>query len=142
MEDKVPVTKIVPWLYCANLKESLAFYRDVLGFSLRGARAEERSAYLEYSGGRIMLQELPSDALLAGKLEHPYGRGIHLLIETPDVDALALSASESCTTIFVKPRNRWYQVGEDMEGHREVVFQDPDGYLVRCYQRLEGLEDA
>jgi len=34
--------KLVPELYCSNIERSLAFYVNVLGFSVRYARPEER----------------------------------------------------------------------------------------------------
>ena len=43
---------------------------------------------------------------------------------------------------MVEPRNRYYRVGEDMVGHREIVLKDPDGYVLRFYHTIEGLEEA
>jgi catechol 2,3-dioxygenase-like lactoylglutathione lyase family enzyme len=145
MNSAAPVTqgRLVPWLYCSELERSLAFYRDTLGFEVLGEQEDERSAYIEWGGVRIMLQERSSATLLEEPLEYPYGKGVHFLIETMDIDGLYRRvAGANERSIRVAPRNRWYRVGEGLEGHREVVVADPDGYLFRFYQRLEGLEEA
>ena len=144
IEEPAKTGPVVPWLYCSDLDRSLGFYRDVLGFQLRGARPEEKSAYIEHHGARIMLQEATAGSLLLPDLEHPFGRGVHLLIATSNVDALHMEVLNKAShpAVYADPRNRWYRIGEGMEGHREIVLQDPDGYLLRFYQRLEGLEGA
>jgi catechol 2,3-dioxygenase-like lactoylglutathione lyase family enzyme len=137
-------TRIVPWLYCADLTRSLAFYLDVLGFSLLGAQTEYCSAYVEHEGAPIMLQEAREGALIEGPLEYPFGRGVYLLLQTNDVDSLhtRLRTKAGDDSVLVAPRNRYYRIGGDMIGHREIVVKDPDGYILRFYHAIEGLEEA
>jgi hypothetical protein len=92
----------------------------------------------------MMLQEPMDGALILQDPAQAYDGGMHLLVETQSVDQLCtrIKTSKSADAILVAPRNRWYRLGEDMEGHREMVVRDPDGYLIRFYQPLEGLEDA
>lgn len=134
----------VPWLYCSDIARSTGFYCDVLGFTLLGGTPAEKSAYIDSQGARIMLQEVSEGALLVGTLEYPFGRGVYLLLQVADVDALhaKLCTRAAQQNVLVQPRNRYYRVGEDMVGHREIVVKDPDGYVLRFYNPIEGLEEA
>ena len=95
--------KLVPELYSADFIGSLDFYVRVLGFSVRYARPEDRFALLEREGAELMLEQTvdASRLFLAGPLEAPFGRGMHLQIEASDVVALhhalmAAGAKSSC----------------------------------------------
>jgi catechol 2,3-dioxygenase-like lactoylglutathione lyase family enzyme len=136
--------RVVPWLYCSDIARSTGFYCDVLGFTLLGQTPAEKSAYVDSLGARIMLQEMGEGALLAGTPDYPFGRGVYLLLQAEDVDALhaRLCTEAGEQGVLMKPRNRYYRVGEDMVGHREIVVKDPDGYVLRFYHTIEGLEEA
>jgi len=53
-----PVPRLVPELDVSDLDASLAFYRELLGFTLVFSRAAERFAYLDREGVNVM----PSDS--------------------------------------------------------------------------------
>lgn len=144
IEEAAKTGNVVPWLYCSDIGRSTDFYCNVLGFTLLGETPAEKSAYLDSLGARIMLQEVVEGALLAAPLEYPYGRGVYLLLRAEDVDALhsRLCSETGDEGVIIRPRNRYYRVGEDMVGHREIVLQDPDGYVLRFYHSIEGLEEA
>jgi catechol 2,3-dioxygenase-like lactoylglutathione lyase family enzyme len=124
---------VVPELDVANLVLSLRFYTDVLGFKLRFERPEEQFAYLTRGLVHLMLEQAdgPGRRFRTAALEHPYGRGINLQIEVPDVDLLHAQAAKAGATIHVSLEERWYLQGNQEAGIRQFVVIDPDGYLLR-----------
>lgn len=48
---------LVPELSVSNLKNSLKFYCDILGFKIEFERAEDRFAYLSFHGSELMLEQ-------------------------------------------------------------------------------------
>jgi catechol 2,3-dioxygenase-like lactoylglutathione lyase family enzyme len=132
-------TTLTPELYCTDIKISLAFYTDILGFSIQYRRPEEGFAMLERQGSRIMLDQIvPGDSRswIAAPLERPFGRGINLQMETTAVDELYTRVQKAGATIFLPLEAKWYRA-DDMElGNRQFIVQDPDGYLLRFFQDL------
>ncbi len=124
---------VVPELDVADLALSLRFYTDVLGFRLRFERPEEQFAYLTRGPVHLMLEQAegPGRRFRTASLEHPYGRGINLQIEVPDVDLLHAQARKADAIIYVPLEERWYLQGEQEAGIRQFVVIDPDGYLLR-----------
>ncbi len=49
--------RLVPELDVSDIERSLAFYINVLGFSVLWSRPEERFAYLDFEGAQLMLQD-------------------------------------------------------------------------------------
>ena len=129
---------IVPELDVSDLDRSLAFYREILGFETRVERPEERFAYLTRGVVHLMLEEAegPGRRFRTAPLEYPYGRGVNLQIEVPDVDHLYKRAVEARATIHIPLEERWYRQGEDEAGNRQFVLVDPDGYLLRFFTDL------
>jgi catechol 2,3-dioxygenase-like lactoylglutathione lyase family enzyme len=132
-------TTLTPELYCTDIKMSLTFYTDILGFSIQYQRPEEGFAMLERQGSRIMLDQfVPGDSRswIAAPLERPFGRGINLQMETTAVDELYTRAQKAGATMFLPLEEKWYRA-DDMElGNRQFIVQDPDGYLLRFFQDL------
>lgn len=52
---------LVPELLVCDLKRSLAFYCDLLGFTEKFGRPEDGFVYLEMGHAQIMLEALPDD---------------------------------------------------------------------------------
>jgi catechol 2,3-dioxygenase-like lactoylglutathione lyase family enzyme len=128
---------LVPELICSNLVRSLAFYRDVLGFTIAFERAEERFAYVVREGAEMMLQEEHgSRSLLQGDLSHPYGRGLNLQIEVDDIATLLRSVHEAQVALYLPLEDRWYRRDGVEVGNRQFMVADPDGYLLRFFQDL------
>ncbi len=128
--------RLVPELVCSDIQHSLAFYTGVLGFTIVFQREEERFAYLERQGADIMLEQPTGRSFVAGDLNHPYGRGINLMIEATDVELLykALTAAEA--PIYLPMEEKWYRQDETLLGNRQFVVQDPDGYLLRFFRDI------
>jgi catechol 2,3-dioxygenase-like lactoylglutathione lyase family enzyme len=135
---------IVPELDVADLARSLSFYVDVLGFSVRIERPEERFAYLTRGPVHLMLEQAdgPGRRFRTAPLEYPFGRGMNLQIEVPDVDHLHAQASRAGATIYLPLEERWYRRGDEEVGNRQFVVVDPDGYLLRFFTSLGRRQSA
>jgi catechol 2,3-dioxygenase-like lactoylglutathione lyase family enzyme len=143
MTEKRLTTPLTPELYCTDIKVSLPFYADILGFSIQYQRPEDGFAMLERQGSRIMLDEIRQVPVtgtdrtwISGTLEKPFGRGINLQIRTDKIDALYDRVQKANANIFLPIEEKWYRA-DDMElGNRQFIVQDPDGYLLRFFQDL------
>ena len=129
--------KLVPELACSDIERSLAFYTQVLGFDIVYARPEESFAYLDRGGAQLMLDQIGvGRTWAAGSLEQPFGRGINLQIEVPDVDALYAAVRSAAAIIFLPIEDTWYRREDVLVGNRQFIVQDPDGYLLRFFSDL------
>lgn len=119
-----------------DLRASLRFYVDVIGFAVRYERPEEAFAYLDLDGASVMLEEAggPRRRFRTAPLERPFGRGVNLQIEVADVTAIHDRAQRASLTPLVALEERWYRVGDHDEGNRQFVLEDPDGYLLRLFE--------
>lgn len=128
---------LVPELSVADWRVSLAFYRDILGFSVLWAREDEGFAYLDRDGAQIMLDQIglgrDFDAGSGPRL-WPAGRGMNLQIRVADVSVLLAALSD--VRLVLPLEERWYRVGDGEVGNRQFIVADPDGYLLRFYQDL------
>jgi catechol 2,3-dioxygenase-like lactoylglutathione lyase family enzyme len=132
------VPPIVPELDVADLSRSVSFYVDVLGFRVRIERPEERFAYLTRGPVHLMLEQAdgPGRRFRTAPLEYPFGRGMNLQIEVPDVDQLHTRAVRAGAAIHIPLEKRWYRRGGEETGLRQFVVVDPDGYLLRFFTSL------
>jgi catechol 2,3-dioxygenase-like lactoylglutathione lyase family enzyme len=130
--------KLVPELYSADFDRSLAFYIGVLGFATRYSRPEDRFAYLEREGAELMIEQtVDTDRLfIAGPLEAPFGRGLHLQIEVSDVTALHAAVRAAGARLLLELEERWYRRGDEEVGNRQFIVTDPDGYVLRFSEDL------
>ncbi len=134
----MPRPRIVPELYCSDISVSLKFYTETLGFDVRYSRPEERFASLDLHGAELMLEQTTTleRTLVAGTLERPFGRGLHLQIGVDDVDALHRRVVRSGARLFLPLEERWYRQHGSEAGQRQFAVQDPDGYLLRFFTSL------
>ena len=63
MTGKHLTTALTPELCCSDLKISLPFYTEILGFSIQYRREEDGFAMIERQGSRIMLDEIRGDSV-------------------------------------------------------------------------------
>lgn len=136
-------TPLTPELYCSNIKTSLSFYTEILGFNIQYQREEDRFAMLERQGARIMLEEIKNPAAngnsrtwMPAPMEIPFGRGINLEIKTSKVDKLYKHAKEAGANIFLPVEEKWYRANNLEIGNRQFIILDPDGYMLRFTQDL------
>ncbi|MFN3212864.1 MAG: bleomycin resistance protein [Henriciella sp.] len=122
---------LVPELYVSNLRVSVAFYCDTLGFAIDYARPEDRFAFLKRGTAALMLEEPIGRTWLAAPLEAPYGRGINLQIVVEDVRALYAACERTPVRIIQPLETKAYRRRDDTVSQTQFVVQDPDGYLIR-----------
>ena len=126
------VQALVPELWCSNFDRSLAFYTDLLGFSVTQRRGDDWHAYLERGGAQLMIAHWPLDGVWEpAPLEKPYGRGMNLFIWVDDVHALYDRVLSAGIQPFVELHTDWYWRTDRMDQRTEFGLLDPDGYLLR-----------
>lgn len=127
---------MVPELSVSNFERSLAFYVDVLGFSIRIKRENPDFVYLEQEHVHMMLEQINDEGWITGELEAPLGRGVNFQIELSDLEPLVQRLQTHKVPLFRELKETWYDIGEKLSGERELLLQDPDGYLLRFTQHL------
>ena len=130
--------KLVPELDVTDLDRSLEFYVEMLGFTVRYDRPEERFVYLEREGAELMIEEAdgPGRRFRTAPLEPPFGRGVNLQIAVSDVEGLHRRTLAAGVSTVVDMETRWYRTATAERGNRQFVIADPDGYLLRFFQDL------
>ncbi len=127
-------SQLVPELYVTDFKKSLQFYTESLGFTIEHQRENPSFAFLSHQGSKLMIQELdPNEdkAFITGNYEYPLGRGINFQIDTDNVEGLAKSLKSQNYPLRRELQDSWYKKGNMLTGCRQILVQDPDGYLLR-----------
>lgn len=130
---------LVPEVYVTNFKKSLHFYTEILGYTIEYQRDNPLFAFLSYQGSQMMIQEIdPNEdkAFVTGSYEYPFGRGINFQIHTDNVQKLSDSLKEHNYPLRRDIKDSWYKVENKLSGCRQILVQDPDGYLLRFSQDI------
>ncbi len=128
---------LTPNLMVTDISKSVAFYRDVLGFSLRMAVPEDRNefpdtlkdgvhyiyAQLVYGKVEIMIQsrESLSEDIPAFRDMSP-GAAVSFYGTVEDIDGLYQKLKEKVDVVKALETS-WY-------GMKEFYIRDPDGYIL------------
>jgi len=128
--------RLLPELYVSDFGKSLSFYRDMLGWKIEYTRENPRFAFLLYGKSQLMIQELRAGENGKEKLEYPYGRGINFQIETKSVQKIIDSLKKNKYPLKRGVKDSWYEGKGVRYGCREILVQDPDGYLLRFSEDL------
>lgn len=132
--------KLIPELSVTDIKESLPFYTEVIGFKVEYSRPEEKFYFLSIDGAQLMVEEV-NNHWWTGELERPFGRGLNFQIEVGDVSAIIGRLEEAGIALFRPLKESWYR-GDGVEfGQLEFLVQDPDGYLLRFIQDIGERKD-
>jgi catechol 2,3-dioxygenase-like lactoylglutathione lyase family enzyme len=123
---------LLPELYISDFDKSVHFYRDILGFIVEYTRDDPKFAFLSYGKSQLMIQELRPGENEKEKLEYPYGRGINFQIETKSVRKIIDSLEKNKYPLKRGIKDSWYKGKDVSYGCREILVQDPDGYLL-CF---------
>ena len=126
---------LVPELGVSNIQASLSFWRDLLGFEIAYDRPAARFAYLVRGRLQVMLCEL-NGRWETAEMQRPFGRGINFQMVVDRIDPILTALDEAKRPLYEQPQEAWYRVGDHEVGQREVLVQDPDGYLIRLVERL------
>ena len=127
---------LLPELYVSNLDKSLSFYRDILGFHIAYSRDDPKFAFLSYEKSQLMIQELRPGEKEKEQLEYPFGRGMNLQIETESVQKIMDLLKKHKYALKRGIKDNWYKGNNTSYGCREILVQDPDGYLLRFSEDL------
>ena len=122
---------LVPELIVTDLEKSYYFWVNILGFSVKYQRTEEKFMYLELNGAQFMLEELQDDQWVTGELDYPLGRGINFQLEVKQLDDILNRLHKAQWSIFSGLEERWYRAENVEHGQKQFLVQDPDGYLLR-----------
>ena len=118
-----------------DINKSLNFYTKILDSKVIYDRPEKKFAMLEYQGSRLMINER-NGWWETGKLEYPLGRGVNFQIKTTDVEKILKSLQTYHYPVYEGIEEVWYRRGDKKSGQKELLVQDPDGYLLRFAQDL------
>ncbi|MPQ31350.1 VOC family protein [Clostridium estertheticum] len=124
---------LIPELSVSNVNKSKKFYIDILGFHLEYERVEDKFAFLSYGEAQIMLEEI-NGHWNTGELQYPFGRGINFQIATDDVYKLSYNLKQNNITLFRDIVENQYKCNGEVIVEKEILFKDPDGYLLRFSQ--------
>ena len=131
-------TDVTPNLVVSDIDRSIAFYRDVLGFSVFGTVPDAAPfvfAWMQRDGVNVFLNTVGPI-----KDEHPElaARPIggtatmYMMIEAESpsagIDAL-FDLVKSKARVIMPPKDQFY-------GMREFGIEDPDGYVIFAAQRI------
>lgn len=124
---------IIPELSVSSIIESKKFYIDILGFHLEYERVIDKFAFLSYGEAQIMIEEI-NGHWNTGELQYPLGRGINFQIDTDDVDKIVYSLKQNNIKLFREIMENKYECNHEVIVDKEILVQDPDGYLLRFSQ--------
>ncbi len=126
------LTGVIPNLVSNDVARSLAFYRDVLGFTVVRTVPDNPPhvfVWLERDGVSVFLNEAG-----AVRAELPEARGlvvgqsgVSMFMMLEGVDAL-WDAVRPRATVVMPIKDQWY-------GVREFAVADPDGYVITFGER-------
>lgn len=129
------INSLVPELYCSNFDESIAFYTDVLGFSVAQRQGVDNHAYLALQGSQIMIASWEKDGTWEpAPLEKPYGRGINFQFLVNNVREIFDAVMSAGLKPFVDIYTKSFWRTDQMDERTEFAVLDPDGYLLRFSQ--------
>lgn len=127
---------LVPEFYVMDFQKSVAFYTNILGFTIEYER-KPRFVFLSYLESQLMLQEEDdNDDWHNGKLEYPLGRGINFQIKTLDAQQIIDKLTAADYPLKRGLQESWYRVNHESYGYKEFLVMDPDGYLLRFSQPI------
>ena len=125
--------KLVPELSVKNIDVSKDFYINILHFKLEYERPADKFAFLSYQGSQIMIEEI-NNHWSVGELVRPFGRGINIQIETDEIEAISQRLKDNNIKIYKDIFSSEYVAGDEVFVEKELLVQDPDGYLLRFQQ--------
>jgi len=129
---------LIPELYVASFEKSIAFYTNVLGFSIEYQRTEDGFAFLSLGESQIMIDQIDKGRTWkTGAFNHPFGRGINFQIKVENIDPLLMNCKKNNIKLFLEPEEIWYRQQDVQVGTKQFLVQDPDGYLLRFFQVME-----
>lgn len=126
-------TSVTPNLIVRDIARSTAFYRDVLGFSIKQTVPDAEPfvfVWLERDGVPVFLNDVKATAAEHPHLaDGPFGGTSTLFIVLTQVDRFH-DAIASKATVTMPLKTQFY-------GMREFAITDPDGHLITFAERVD-----
>jgi lactoylglutathione lyase len=134
--DDGNVRNVVPFLRVSNMEESVRYYLDGLGFTMKNkwvVGGKLRWCWLAIGGAALMLQEFPAEGHDAWLPEGKVGEGVSLVFTCEDAVA-----------IYRDVTSRGLQASEPQVGNAMWVtsLSDPDGYRIDFASATDTPEDT
>ena len=125
------ITKLTPNLIVSNVERSIAFYRDVLGFTMQMSVPDAPPyAFAIMTAGPVEIflnsSEAATEEYPAFKSQ-PVGGTFTLFMEVTEIES-AYARLAPLVNVVMPFEKKWY-------GMTEFAFLDPDGYIITFAQR-------
>lgn len=130
---------LIPELSVKNCPESIKFYCDVLGFKVIYERKDEGFAFLERDNAQLMLDQINKGRTWIHPnthIDNPLGHGVNFQIQADSLTPLLEKISAYKIPLFSPLEEKWYRRNDDHIGQRQFIVADPDGYLLRFYEKI------
>jgi catechol 2,3-dioxygenase-like lactoylglutathione lyase family enzyme len=129
-------TSVTPNLIVQDIERSTAFFRDVLGFSVKHTVPDAGPfvfVWLERDGVPVFLNaRQAAEHDYPGASRRPAGGTAAMFFVVTDVDALHATVSPRAT-IVMPLKTQFY-------GMREFAIEDPDGHILTFAERVTANE--
>ena len=125
------LTRLTPNIIVSNVEQSLAFYRDVLGFQ-QTVTVPDAAPYVfaivESGPVEIFLNDLKTAvAEYPAFADRPVGGTLTLFIHVTGIAEIYETLRQQVTVVMPLEK-KWY-------GVTEFAFTDPDGYIITFAER-------
>lgn len=128
---------LIPELTVTDIEKTKWFYIELLGFKLEYEREGDKFIFVSLEETQIMLEEI-NGHWETGGLKYPFGRGINFQIEIENIHPIIDRLREHKIPLFREPTVSKYKGNDTIFIQKEFLVQDPDGYLLRFSQEVEG----
>lgn len=123
--------KMVPELSVTNIHISKKFYIDMLGFKVEYEREEDKFACISLDDVQLMLDEGVNGSWSTGITEYPFGRGINFQFFVKNIEKIIMKLNDNNIKLFKESFISEYRINLERLVTKEILVQDPDGYLLR-----------
>lgn len=111
-----------------------------MGFKIEYERLEDKFAFLSLGEAQLMLDEV-NDNWTVGELKYPFGNGINFQIDIGNMEEFVSNVKAQGAPLFREIFTSSYQCGDVCYEEKEVLIQDPDGYLLRFSETQKAKND-
>ena len=132
------INKLIPELTVSGINTTKKFYTEVLGFKIEYERINDKFAFLSLGEAQLMIEQI-NDNWTVGELKYPFGNGINLQIEINNLDSFVKKVKSKNIILFKDIFTSYYQCDNVCYMEKEVLIQDPDGYLLRFSETQKSL---
>lgn len=132
MTPNLSFNTLIPEFSVFDCEKTVDFYTNILGFTIAYQRTDEGFAFLRLGNAQIMVDQIGKGRTWqTGEFKYPLGIGINLQIDVPDLTPIQKSLTKNKIQLFLEPEEKWYRVDDHEEGVKQLIIQDPNGYLLR-----------